>query len=421
MGKKLLMGIMAALFSVSFALPASAQVTLDDVLKRVEALERENSMLKDQVMALKNAPAPVASYAAAPAGNFLETKFKTKMYGYIKADAVFNDSALTTTGGTLSMYPTSETTTKHNDNFAMAANETRLGFDIEAPAMDDGGVVSGKIEGDFWSSTNTGSVFRLRQAYAKLAYSSWDVLAGQTWDFFSPLGPSTLDFGYGWNAGNIGDRHPQVILSNKIADDFLGGKLSTKVGVVDPNLSTQSTSGFPVSGALAQYDGKVLSVPTTVYVAGIYGRLESQTGTKYRDALYAGTSGMTIKLTDWLSLKGEGYIGSGLSTFRSAGFSTTAIDNGNQGIDSRGGFAELTLKPIKKLESNTGLGVDVVTSPLTSAATTWKRNNMYYTNLKYSISKDLLVGIEYQRFKANFADNTKGSDNRVQTSVIYKF
>lgn len=413
MGKKLLMGIMAVLFSVSFALPASAQVTLDDVLKRVEALEKENAMLKDQVMALKNAPAPVAAVAAAPAGNAVESKFKVKLYGYVKADAVYSNSG----SGVSAMYPTSELATHDNDSFNMTAQETRLGLDITAPMMDMGGTPSAKIETDLW-----GGNLRIRHAYAKIAFDKWDVLAGQTWDFFSPLGPSTLNVGYAWNAGNIGDRHAQVILSNKISDNVLGGKLSTKVGILDTGIANQTTTGVPAGGVLVNYENEIMNIPTTMYVAGIIGGLESGSAPKYDERLYAGTTGMTMKFTNWLMLKGEGYIGSGLNVFRSATFDADGIEAAtNKGIDSRGGFVELTLKPTKKIENNYGVGVDDVTSRLTSSATAWTRNAVVYTNVKYSLTSDLVVGVELQQFSARFSNGTKGDDNRIQTSLIYKF
>ncbi len=384
------------------------------------SLSQENAALKSSIASLeekqKSQDTKIAAIPVPPVvtANFLETKFKAKLYGYVKVDGVYSDSA---SAGVITMFPVSETTSHDDDAFNMSLQETRLGIDFTGPELEDGGKITGKVETDF-VSTN----LRIRHAYAKLAYKNWDILGGQTWDFFSPLGPSKLNMGYGWNAGNIGDRHGQLILSNNWGN-VPGGKLSSKVGILDTGVSNQTTTGVPVGGALLNYDTTIAKIPTTLYVAGIMGAVESGTsGSKYDERIWAGTSGLTLKFADWISLKAEGYNGSALNAFRSAGFSTTGVDTtSKKGIDSQGGFVELSWKPTSKIETNYGLGVDKVTSALASSATSWKRNAMLYTNIKYSLTKDVLVGLELERLTARFSNGSKGDVNRIQTSIIYKF
>jgi hypothetical protein len=140
-----------------------------------------------------------------------------------------------------------------------------------------------------------------------------------------------------------------------------------------------------------------------------------------------------MKFTDWLSLKAEGFTGAKLDDFQGGsaiGVTTTSAAEYSisKALRVMGGFAELTYNPTKKIETNYGIGFDgadsgqtISSTVATDRQTIWKTNRTYYSNLKYSLSKDLLVGVEYQYFATKYFDGVEGDDNRVQTLIIYKF
>ncbi|MBF0386890.1 MAG: hypothetical protein HQL20_03440 [Candidatus Omnitrophica bacterium] len=442
-GKGVLALIMSAVFAFGYAFPAGAEVTLEDILKRVEALEAENTALKAEVGALKGAQVSQAAEvadvkaktlsvaaAAAPAaplsaaGNFLKTKMDIELYGFVSGVAAWSDSDQ---GGTASMSnaPRENIAGVASDgqDINFTAQDTRLGLNFKAPDLEDGGKVSGKFEMDFAggtaSSTTSMSVYnpRLRLAYAQLDYAKWGVMAGQNWDFFAPLSVNLINAGVLYRAGNIGTRHPMVYVSNNWGE-MLGGKFTSKFGAIDTDDTQQEESGVPVGAGYVGYETKVAGVATTLGVGGAYGRNVIAGAT---DAdIWAVTAGLTLKFTDWLSLKTEGYNGAKLDDFQ--GGSATGV-NGYKGVQSTGGFVELTLKPTKKVETNFGAGQDVTrdVQPSMSNSSVWDYNRTYYTNLKYSLSKDLLLGLEYQYFQTKYTDDVEGDANRLMSSLTLKF
>lgn len=475
--KKGLSGFLAVILLASFALPASADQIEDLVNQvkalatRVDALEtknstlaEENSSLKAEVNLLKgtqssqaadisDVKAKAATFAAvpsaAPSGNFLKTKFDTELYGFVKADLVWASNEANTKGsvgnGTVINYNAPfDNIKKKQGTFNGAAQDTRLGLNIKPAKLADGGQVTGKIEFDFAHSAITNSSSgtytpRLRLAYVDLGYDKWSVRAGHDWDFFAPVNTNLLNSANAWRAGNVGYRHPQAYLTNKWGE-YLGGKWTTKIGVIDSDDWTQENSNVPVAGAYAQYDTKILGVASSFGVGGIFGTsttdaanaLNVTTGSEGNktNEIYAVVVNTTLKFTDWLSLKAKGYQGEKLDKFlvnNGVGTTNGNYDASTKSLHSIGGFTELTYNPFSKLESNTGFGYDGTLNSKSDFTTSttfnpWKSNETYWTNLKYSLSKDVIVGLEYQHFDTHFIQNAlKSTDDRVESSFILKF
>ncbi|MEI8011728.1 MAG: hypothetical protein WCI27_04505, partial [Candidatus Omnitrophota bacterium] len=270
--------------------------------------------------------------------------------------------------------------------------------------------------------------------FAQIDFDTWAVNAGQNWDFFAPLNSNILNPGSLYRAGNLGTRHPQVNLTNKWGE-VLGGKVTTKIGIVDADDPLIEDTGMPVAAAYAGYETKILGVKSTFGIGEMYGRLNLPKSGTARDPIYATTVGMTLRFTDWLAFKSEGFAGSGLNKFQggpaqTAGGSSSATASvptaNSKAIAVKGGFMELTYNPIKKLEVNAGAGVDNVNEDMGAftaydKTAVWAYNQTYYTNLKYNLSKDLVLGLEFQRFQTKWLDRAQAGDNRVETSLIYKF
>lgn len=423
--KKGLSGFLAAVLLVSFALPASADQIEDLVAQvkalasRVDSLERENAAQKTELSEYKSKPAPAA-------GNFVTSKGTVEVYGQVKADIAFTKKSGSNNAGVLQTNA-GRPSTGDDPESQFAAQDTRLGFNLKAPDLDNGGKASAKIEWDFFGGSVGTYSPRLRLAYADLAFEKWSLRAGQDWDFFAPLGPNTFNPGWLFRGGNLGVRHVQATLTNKWGEQ-LGGVVTTKVGVLDIDETEQEDSGVPVVGAYAQYDKTIAGVKSTVGVGGIYGRLNTIGRGLGSEEITAATAGLTLKFTDWLSFKSEGYVGQGLNKFLAGPaqtLDTRATVAERSPIEVKGGFAEITFLPIKNVETNFGVGIDDVKNSdfYTTAdkAALWDVNETYYTNLKYSLSKDVIVGLEYQRFNTEWFDGAKANDQRVQGTVLYKF
>ena len=169
---------------------------------RVETLEK-------QVQQLQPLPADHK-----PLWSSLDIQF----YGYIKADAAYDSSRVTT--GNYIVYVDNEASNNNDNEFNLTANETRLGFNFTGP-KNDTMVTSGKVEFDFFGNyaEENKAKIQMRHAYMQFAWpkSGWSLLAGQTWDVISPLNPSTLNYTVLWDAGNIGYRRPQIRLTKETA------------------------------------------------------------------------------------------------------------------------------------------------------------------------------------------------------------
>jgi len=467
-GKKLVAGCMSVLFSVAFIAPAQAQqVTLDDLLKRVEAVEKknsdlqqENASLKAEVQAMKDKQsaqeaqindvqtktAQVAAAPVAPAageGNPITSKLKLKVYGYVQAESVYSTGGAPTSStgysNVIAYTAPHQTVNKSVKDFKISGQNSRLGVSITGPDLAEG-KTSGKVEIDFNNpSASSGAETyqpRLRLAYASLDYDKWGVTAGHNWDFFQPVKPDVINSSALWRAGDFGYRHPQIYLTNKWGE-ILGGKVTTQVGIIDSDDIYQETSGGPVVGAYASYATKVLSRDVTLSGGGIFGTtattlINSSSVGKNNNDMYAGVADAQISFTNWLSLKASGFMGGNLANFMGGPYGSTvpglinATGNlqNSKPLKTIGGFVQTTLKPTQKLQFNLGAGIDDTTNrdSITSDYTTiWSTNRTYFANVKYYLTKDLMVGVEYQYLHTNWLDGDESADNRIDTSVCYFF
>jgi hypothetical protein len=98
-------------------------------------------------------------------------------------------------------------------DFSMHPRLTRFGLDYSGPSVAGlgDGKLSGKFEVDFENGgTESRQIIRIRHAYLKMSWKRFSMLAGQTWDVVSLLVPTVNNDTLMWNAGNVGDRRPQL-------------------------------------------------------------------------------------------------------------------------------------------------------------------------------------------------------------------
>lgn len=450
----------------SFSFPALAQqITLDDLLKRVEAVEKknadlqqENASLKAEIQAMQNNQAQTtqaavspqtvpASPVPAPANglNFVTSKLKLNISGFLRVENVYSTASAATAGNTqvsnvVSYVAPHGTIGKAQKNDTISAQDSTFNLNIAGPDILGGGKTSGKVQVNFNNPVGSSSAEtyqpRLRLAYASIDYDKWGVTAGQNWDFFAPLKTDTINFSLMWRAGDFGFYHPEVYLTDHWGD-ILGGKVTTQVGIIDSNDIYQDNSGAPVVGAYVSYTTKIAGKDTTIGAGGIFGTSSTSTLNvpgKNNNNIYAEDVNLQVKLTHWLSLKGQGFMGGNLANFMAGPYNTSIpgiTDPQNpqysKPLQSMGGFVEFTIKPLQRLEFNLGAGLDDTTnrgSVIASAAdlaVMWSTNRSYFFNVKYSLTKDLTLGTEYQYLRTNYLDGIIGSDNRIDTCLTYNF
>jgi len=344
-------------FLVGYSFPASAQqITLDDLLKRVEAVEKQNADLQQQNDALKaqilsiqqaqaaqtvqTAPATAAPLAPA-AGIPVTSKLKLSVYGFVQVENVYATNGATTGGNTaynnVVEYAAAHVTDgKPQKVDKTSAQNSRLGINIAGPDVANG-KTSGQVEIDFNNPTASSSAEtyqpRLRQGWAAIDYEKWGIKAGQTYDFFAPLKTDIINQSSMWRAGDFGYRHPQVFLTNKWGDVFgANGKLTTQIGIIDSDDIYQQTSGGPVGGVYTSYATPIAGKDVTIGAGGILGTastsVENSRG-KNNNGIDAGVVGAQVKLADWIAFKSQGYMGSHLSFHERPLWSVNCWDNGS--------------------------------------------------------------------------------------------
>ena len=428
-------------WSVPFAVVAWSMMCLpvvgEDMARENAELRRRVENLEQQVGDLQDAadPAPKAAprtttvapdEARKPFWSSLDIQF----YGYIKADAAWDSSRVTT--GNFVLF--ADEGGEDDEEFNLTARQTRFGLRINGPDLGDI-ETSGLIEGDFYGAggTENKANFRMRHAYMKLLWPEDDfsVLAGQTWDVVSPLYPSTLNFTILWDAGNIGYRHPQIRLTKGVT---LGDGMELEMaGAISRTISDieeaggggrpGENAGFPtLQGRVGLAFPWLGLEPTVIGLSGHWGE-EEYTDTDIES--WSVNLDVLQPVNECLSFKGEAFTGDNLDDYFGGIGQGVRDPNGADGtaedaIGSSGGWAAVSIKADEDWRFNVGFGIDHVdTDDLGDSGRT--RNRAIFGNAIYAVSDHMDVGVELSHWKTDYKDAGDVEDVRIQGSFIYKF
>lgn len=432
------------LCSLVVVAPVMAGSDVDALTERINQLEKELNELKDllnqQQQAGKEEQARVDKLERKvdESSSSVLHSFRFKPYGFIKLDASYDDSR--SFPGNFILYVLNESVHKDDNEFNMTARQTRLGLDILAPDLYDW-KAWGRVEFDFYGDgtrhENKGSVL-LRHAFVNLTRGNFSLLAGQTSDLISPLYPNTLNYIVGWTAGNIGYRRPQIRATyvyplNESTQLISALAIARTAGTINEDLDLDNQNdgedaGFPTVQARVALATKLLTEKHSVFgLSGHYGEEEIDwkvnpinPGTRQtRVKSWSLNGDIDLPITHQLSIKGEAFVGYNLDDYFGGVFQGVNPTT-RQIIKTAGGWMQLAYQPNEKLNYHFGFGID---DPRNSDLSDGmrSRNSFYFGNVVYHLIPPVDIGLEFSHWETGYKKQSTGTDNRIQTSVIYKW
>ncbi|MDR2849272.1 MAG: hypothetical protein LBW77_01835, partial [Verrucomicrobiota bacterium] len=191
----------------AFGAYAQGTANLQDILQRLEALNRQNEELRQKVLQLEQnqakqetdvaavktavAAVPPATGGAGLAKPADKPGISFKPYGWIKLDAAYDSHQTIAGDATLFVKPLTDGAS-HRD-LTFGARESRFGTYIYAPEF-NGFKVTGRLEGDWYGNFATADKYelRFRLAYFDVAWGDgWTARFGQDWDTYNTFHPLT--------------------------------------------------------------------------------------------------------------------------------------------------------------------------------------------------------------------------------------
>jgi hypothetical protein len=363
--------------------------------------------------------------AAATVQNQVRTARDTvTLYGQIRTDLLYDTQQPNPNNQFPFWINSPDTTGGDSDRFTLHPRLTRLGLNFAAPQETmPGWAVTGQIEVDFQGGgSESRQALRARHLYVKLANASGSWLVGQTWDLASPLFPSPNDDSLMWNAGNLGDRRPQIrYTGGSGASEFavalgLTGAIDAKDLDAD-GIRDGEDSGLPNVQARFGWRGMNASVglwgiqaweKTATPVAGETDFTASALGADFAVGLGSGAD-----------LKGEVWTGRNLSDFRGGvgqGVNTVTGDE----VQSSGGWLEVGFNASPNHRLAFGYTLD---DPRDSdiAANGRTKNSAFYVHNKWTVGQALEVGLNVLFWSTEFNGQATGRDTRFNLFLARRF
>ncbi|MBI5117285.1 hypothetical protein HZA56_12490 [Candidatus Poribacteria bacterium] len=381
-------------------------------------------------------------------------KIKITPYGFLRLDMAYDDSAVLLGAGNINAWAWPEqgrspVFREEDDIFSTTATATRLGFNFEGPEF-SGGTLKGKLEFDFdESGANDGGGditahrIRLRHAYGELAYPTWSVLAGQTWDVVAPRIPNEIDCIVLWASGNVGYRRPQLRLTKWW--DLDGKKITAQVSAnaADRKAPTAGAasaddldndgildgtdSGFPVGQARIGLDTVIIGERKLgIGLSGAVGREQldfpARPGDKQDVEIWlVALDGSVTVIPNLLTVQGEIWTGQDVDVFWGGILQGVEKERDNwEPVEASGGFIHAMLTPRKDLMFNLGYGLDNVDSEDLELGDR-SFNSTIFANGIWTVVPNFDIGLEFAWHETKWVAQANGDDFRVQTAFIYKF
>jgi opacity protein-like surface antigen len=240
----------------------------------------------------------------------------------------------------------------------------------------------------------------------------------------SPLFPSAHDDSLMWNAGNLGDRRPQIRFTSTAPDDrfqvAVAAGLTGAIGAKD--LDANGIRDGEAAGS-PHWQARIAFLDRRGQL-GIWGH----TG---REKLAAGVAGETdfdtrsfgvdgrLQATSVLDLMGEWWTGKNLSDFR-GGIGQGVIAATGVEVRSTGGWLEVGLKTSPRHRVAVGYTMD---DPKDGDVPTGGRTKNYaaYLHNKWSLSEALDLGLNLLDWVTDYKGMARGRAFRVNFFAAYKF
>lgn len=456
--------ILAAIFLLGCCVSAMAQADRE-LTAEVEALKRKVAELEGQNRALLQLlaeiksklepsvrPAAVTKSESAegvleqvtrPAQNnndsvrwseLISEGNRFKLYGFLRLDLI-GDSHRPNNAQTI-LFITSEDPRLGRPsagNYTMHPRLTRFGIDYTGPQVLGGAKLSGKFEADFQNGgSESRQIIRIRHAYLRMQWGDFSILGGQTWDIVSPLIPTVNNDTLMWNAGNVGDRRPQLRFSYQPRSGRGRWDLTAGIGLtgaidsqdLDGNgFRDGEESGLPNLQARVGYSlpSWIKDQSASFGISGLYSWMDTSRPVAGRTRLNGQLVNLdgALPLTDRLSIRGEGWWGRALADVR-GGAGQTFNPNDGRLIRSRGGFIELSGKISPRWSFHPGFTTDdPVDEDVPVAGRT--RNRAFYLANRFTLGNNFLIGADYLRWKTNYKGFRRGLDNRINIFFQYNF
>jgi len=426
--------------------------------QRVAELEKQNQRILQMLEELKSrlpekdrSPAPAApavpATAAAPAASKVQdetvrwpeltsAQSRIKFYGFLRVDMVKDDSRVNNPQSIMWVAPEDpHEGTADLANFTLYPRLTRFGTTFSGPSIPALGnaKLSGLLEIDFQNGgSESRPIPRLRHGWLKLTKAGFSFLGGQTWDMFAPQFPTPNSDTLMWNAGNVGDRRPQLqaIYGPQAGRGqlYLGAAIGLSGAVDSVDLDANGyrdgdESGRPnVQGRLG-YSWPIHTNGPKANIGFSGFRGWQRTSRVFVDRTDFYSQGLAadfdVPLHDRLSLRGEGWWGRNMSDFR-GGIGQNINPATGTAIRSRGGWAEVMLKAHKLWTVAPGYTIDDPVDPDVPSGGRVRNRSLYFAN-RLNFGGGFLIGADYLRWITNYKGLLKGEDNRVNIFFQYSY
>ncbi len=340
---------------------------------------------------------------------------KLEPYGFVKGDMYYTIGGVSSWGQP-SLTCASQATGLDRNATSFTAQHTRMG--LKGSGASGSITMGGLIELDFFViAANANAKPRMRLAYAWCKpLKGLEIRAGQQWDLFSPLNPTTNNTNANlWYDGNYGFRRPQLTLQYtldlgaiKPMVQLSGGETTKEddlLIVQAPDTSKKVTMGTwigadnlsrrpLIQGRLAL--GFLKNMEAGVAVA--YGSYNS----KRNYETFGVSVDANLPIHTLFALKAEFAIGTNLNNANLF----TIGGNGNELIDvkTQGFWVEALSKPAAWLNVVAGFGDEMVTSTVATGKT--ESNMTLYGDLIFPIGEYFSLSIEYQLLNTKMKDIT---------------
>lgn len=348
------------------------------------------------------------------------------LYGFLRLDVIVEDSA--TSHIRQPLHVVSEVDANADGVFSIHPRLSRLGLTVDEWRPIDRIESEGKIEVDFQGAAEN-MALRVRHAYFKMAFFEVaSLLLGQTWDLSSPLFPAANNETLMWNAGNTGDRRPQLRLTTTPTDrlriaiafaqsggieSVLGDEDSDLNGVVDAD-----EAGGPMLQWLVEYRERWWTrTPARIGIWGHVGQDRWSDGSEYGSWSIGGH--LFVPLTRQLTLLGEVFHGSNLDDLRGGigqGINPVTLAP----VTATGGWLELAYTPSRRHMVSVGGTMD---APRSADLEDGQResNGAAYVVTRYRPSDSFQLGLEYMYWRTAYKNAPRGDDNRFNLHLTLSY